>query len=45
MWSVKGALDEIAYALDVLEFDGVSLFASYGEKFLGDPRSTPCWRC
>jgi 6-methylsalicylate decarboxylase len=36
MWSTNGALDEIAYALDVLEFDGVSLFASYGENFLGD---------
>src|SRR5262245_36856562 len=38
MWSMKGALDEIAYALDVLEFDGVSIFASYGENFLGDVR-------
>jgi 6-methylsalicylate decarboxylase len=35
-WSVEGACEEIAYALDVLRFDGVSLFASYGEKFLGD---------
>jgi 6-methylsalicylate decarboxylase len=41
MWSIKGALDEIAYALDVLEFDGVSLFASYGENFLGDARFDP----
>jgi predicted TIM-barrel fold metal-dependent hydrolase len=30
------ALTEISYALDTLGFDGVSLFASYGEKFLGD---------
>src|SRR6516162_11678291 len=41
MWSIKGALEEIAYSLDVLEFDGVSLFASYGENFLGDPRFDP----
>ena len=41
MWSIKGALDEITYALDVLEFDGVSLFASYGENFLGDARFDP----
>jgi predicted TIM-barrel fold metal-dependent hydrolase len=36
MWSMDGACEEIAYALDALRFDGVSLFASYGEKFLGD---------
>jgi 6-methylsalicylate decarboxylase len=41
MWSIKGALDEVAYALDVVEFDGVSLFASYGENFLGDARFDP----
>jgi len=41
MWSIKGALEEIAYSLDVLKFDGVSLFASYGENFLGDPRFDP----
>ena len=37
----QGALDEIAYSLDVLKLDGVSLFASYGENFLGDPRFDP----
>jgi 6-methylsalicylate decarboxylase len=41
MWTVQGALDEIAYCLDKLAFDGVSLFASYGEKFLGDPQFDP----
>src|SRR5256886_16368246 len=41
MWSREGALEEIAHSLDVLKFDGVSLFASYGENFLGDPRFDP----
>src|SRR6266702_4709287 len=35
------SLAEIAYSLDALKFDGVSLFASYGENFLGDPRFDP----
>jgi len=41
MGSVEGACGEIAYALDVLRFDGVSLFASYGERFLGDRAFDP----
>jgi predicted TIM-barrel fold metal-dependent hydrolase len=41
MESIKGALAEIAYCLDTLRFDGVSLFASYGERFLGDPHLDP----
>jgi predicted TIM-barrel fold metal-dependent hydrolase len=41
MWDVRGAVDEIAHSLDVLKHDGVSLFASYGEKFLGDPFFDP----
>jgi len=41
MWSMEGACKEIAYALDALRFDGVSLFASYGEKFLGDREFDP----
>ena len=41
MWSTQGALDEIAHCLDVLTFDGVSLFASYGDKFLGDQAFDP----
>jgi predicted TIM-barrel fold metal-dependent hydrolase len=41
IWSIKGALDEIAYSLDALKFAGVSLFASYGEKFLGDAQFDP----
>jgi predicted TIM-barrel fold metal-dependent hydrolase len=41
LWSVNGAIAEMAHALDVLRHDGVSLFASYGEKFLGDPFFDP----
>jgi len=41
MWSMDGACKEIAHALDTLRFDGVSLFASYGEKFLGDREFDP----
>jgi predicted TIM-barrel fold metal-dependent hydrolase len=41
MWSIEGALDAIAYSLDTLKFAGVSLFASYGEDFLGDARFDP----
>jgi predicted TIM-barrel fold metal-dependent hydrolase len=36
MWDTEEAVAEIAYSLDVLKLDGVCLFASYGEKFLGD---------
>jgi 6-methylsalicylate decarboxylase len=38
---IAGAKTELAYALDVLELDGVGLFASYGERFLGDPHFDP----
>jgi predicted TIM-barrel fold metal-dependent hydrolase len=41
MWSTDGAIDEIAYCLDDLAFDGVSLFASYEERFLGNPWFDP----
>ena len=41
MWSTQGAVDEIVRCLDVLKFDGVSLFASYEERFLGDPWFDP----
>jgi len=41
MADTKHAVEEIAYALDRLKFSGVSLFASYGGKFLGDPLFDP----
>ena len=36
MHDMKHAVEEVNYALDSLKLDGVALFASYGEKFLGD---------
>ena len=41
MWDVDDAVDEIGYCLDTLKFSGVSLFASYDGKFLGDPTFDP----
>ncbi len=41
MGSIDGAVKEAAHCLDVLQHDGVSLFASYGEQFLGDPFFDP----
>jgi predicted TIM-barrel fold metal-dependent hydrolase len=41
MFDPRGAVEEIGYALDRLKLDGVCLFASYGEKFLGDPVFDP----
>jgi 6-methylsalicylate decarboxylase len=41
MRDIKDAVAEIEHALDVLKFHGVSLFASYGEKFLGDAAFDP----
>ena len=38
---VAGACAEIAYAFDVLALDGVVLFASCAERFLGDPLFDP----
>lgn len=41
MWETRDAIGEIARTLDELKFNGVSLFASYDGKFLGDPRFDP----
>jgi 6-methylsalicylate decarboxylase len=38
---VDGTLDQIAYALDVLELDGVSMFTNAGGNYLGDSRFDP----
>ena len=34
---VDGALQEIAYALDVLKLDGLGMFSNQGGRYLGDP--------
>jgi predicted TIM-barrel fold metal-dependent hydrolase len=39
--SAEGACEEIAYALDVLDLDGVSLFTSYDGQFLGQASFDP----
>jgi len=38
---VEGALEQIGYALDVLELDGVSLMTNAGGSYLGDDRFEP----
>ena len=38
---VDGSLDQIEYALDVLELDGVSMMTNAGGSYLGDSRFDP----
>lgn len=40
---VEGALEEIAYAFDTLQADGVLLLANYLGKYLGDRLFDPIW--
>jgi predicted TIM-barrel fold metal-dependent hydrolase len=41
MHDIDTAIAEARYGLETLRFDGISLFASYGEKFLGDAAFNP----
>jgi predicted TIM-barrel fold metal-dependent hydrolase len=41
MHDIDAAIAEARYGLDTLRFAGISLFASYGEKFLGDVAFDP----
>jgi predicted TIM-barrel fold metal-dependent hydrolase len=38
---VDGALEELTYALDILHLDGVGLFSSVTDRYLGDPLFDP----
>ncbi len=38
---VDGALVEMAYAFDQLKADGIQMWTSYGDFWLGDPRLSP----
>jgi 6-methylsalicylate decarboxylase len=41
MHDMNAAIAEARYCLDTLRFEGISLFASYAEKFLGDTAFDP----
>jgi predicted TIM-barrel fold metal-dependent hydrolase len=39
--NVDGVLEEMTYALDILHLDGVGLFSSVNDRYLGDPSFDP----
>jgi len=41
MPDIDASLEEIAYGMDVLKADGVGLYTSYRDKWLGDPAFDP----
>ncbi len=44
MHDIDAAIAEARYCLETLRFEGISLFASYAEKFLGDAAFDPLMR-